>query len=174
VANNDDAIDLMNEIESLKKKLAAAEGKALAAARAQTSAERDAKKAAEAAQTYREETDQMIERSAEHMKQAFAIGIGIWSLSRWAQDRIRQKDYARRMLHRHTSMIKILNDLVQGSKSNNRQMIEAALKDAETAVSVFKTNGERLISEEWETALVLCHKQSDEKLKRVRAVIDET
>lgn len=161
------------EIDSLKKKLAAAEGKALAAARALAQAERDAKKAAESAQVYRDETDQMIDRSAEQMKQAFAIGLGIWSLARWAEELARNKHFALRMLHREVSMIKVLDDFVKGSKTSNRQVLESALRDAEAAVNIYKANTERIRAEEKAAFVVICRNETSEMITKVRSILDE-
>lgn len=160
------------QIADLSRRLEAEKGKALAAARAQAQAEREAVKAKEHADTYRAETDVMIMQAADHLRQGYSIGVGIFALSCWAGEVVRRKDQARRMLHRQTSMVKILADFVSFAKTKNQSLFDAAVKDAETAVSVFKTNTDRLKEEGWQALMVLSKNESDETLKKIREILE--
>lgn len=163
-----------SEIEDLKKKLAAAEGKALAAARAQAGAEHAAKKAGIDAQVYRDETDQLIANAADQLCQGWSVGVGVWSLAHWAIAHAQRKDYAARMLHREDSVMKILADFVSASKSGNRATMETALRDAERAVTIYKSNSEAVNLDRWEKILLHAGKISKEKMDRVKAILAET
>lgn len=158
--------DFLREIELLKKKLQAAEGKALAAARAQAQAEREALKAAESAQIYRDETDASIATAADQLRQAAAIGMGVWALGNWAIAQARRKDFAARMLHREDSYVKIISDLVQGKS-------DAGMRDAKIALQTYKGNSEALHLARWEALMLHVGDVSRAKMNRAEAILME-
>lgn len=169
---SDTETTLRAEIAALTRKLQAAEGKALTAARAQAGAEREAVKAGELAQVYRDETDQMIANAADQLKQAMGISMGVWALGQWAMAASRLRDHALRQLHRENDYVKILSDFVSGSKSGNRATLETALRDAEKACTIFKGNTEKLHLQRWEMLVLHASKRSAEKYAQIRAILE--
>jgi hypothetical protein len=114
----------------------------------------------------------MISNAADQLKQAWAIGVGIWSLGQWAYAQTKRRDITARMLMREDTVMKNLADFVSAHKSGNRVALETALRDAEKAVTIYKANSEKVHMDRWELTLLAIGKTSADKMAQVRAILE--
>jgi hypothetical protein len=163
--------DLQTQINTLNKKLTATEGKANAAARAQAAAERERDQAATKAQAYRDETDLMIANAAQQLSQAWAIGVGIWSLAQWSGRIAHRKVYAARLLHREHAYVKVLSDLTAAVKSGDKSALDISKRDAEKLISLYATNTEQVHLATIEALLINSGKLTKERLDHVWEIL---
>jgi hypothetical protein len=166
---------MANEIEDLRAQVAKLEalvkteqGKALAAARGQAAAIREGEKAKQEAQTYREETDQVIANAGDQLKIAWIVGHTIWTFGRWATEQAIEKDTAARILHRESVLVGALADFLTAHEKRDSTGMDSAAREAKKLVSIFKQNSEKL---KLDQAQAMLHAASMAARKDVEAAI---